>query len=106
GDETSPPGDESSDYEFEAEEANDELEVEEDGESSTTRDPQFVGGLAPWAFRRDLEALQFMANMNNEAGGSGGVGGSGRACGSGVTGGNTGGGGNAGRTGVRGAGPT
>nr|GFC55516.1 hypothetical protein [Tanacetum cinerariifolium] len=33
---------------------------------------------------------EFMANMNNEAGGSGGVGGSGRACGSGVTGGNTG----------------
>nr|GFC02310.1 hypothetical protein [Tanacetum cinerariifolium] len=49
---------------------------------------------------------EFMANMNNEAGGSGGVGGSGRAGGSGVTDGNTGGGGNAGRTGVRGAGPT
>nr|GEY24918.1 putative reverse transcriptase domain-containing protein [Tanacetum cinerariifolium] len=26
-------------------------------ESSTARDPQFVGGLAPWALRRDLEAL-------------------------------------------------
>nr|GFD47411.1 hypothetical protein [Tanacetum cinerariifolium] len=29
----------------------------EAGESSTARDPQFVGGLAPWALRRDLEAL-------------------------------------------------
>nr|GEV14195.1 putative reverse transcriptase domain-containing protein [Tanacetum cinerariifolium] len=27
-------------------------------ESSTARDPQFVGGLAPWALRRDLEALR------------------------------------------------
>nr|GFC66391.1 hypothetical protein [Tanacetum cinerariifolium] len=35
-----------------------ELEVEEpDGESFTNRDPPFVGGLAPWALRRDLEAL-------------------------------------------------
>nr|GEY87071.1 hypothetical protein [Tanacetum cinerariifolium] len=30
----------------------------EAGESSTTRDPQFVGGLAPWALRHDLEALR------------------------------------------------
>nr|GFA43980.1 hypothetical protein [Tanacetum cinerariifolium] len=30
----------------------------ETGESSTTRDPQFVGGLPPWALRRDLEALR------------------------------------------------
>nr|GEV40141.1 hypothetical protein [Tanacetum cinerariifolium] len=29
----------------------------EAGEASTARDPQFVGGLAPWALRRDLEAL-------------------------------------------------
>nr|GEX11105.1 putative reverse transcriptase domain-containing protein [Tanacetum cinerariifolium] len=29
----------------------------EAGESSTARDPQFIGGLAPWALRRDLEAL-------------------------------------------------
>nr|GEZ84078.1 hypothetical protein [Tanacetum cinerariifolium] len=29
----------------------------ETGESSTARDPQFVGGSAPWAPRRDLEAL-------------------------------------------------
>nr|GEY83096.1 hypothetical protein [Tanacetum cinerariifolium] len=43
---------------------------------------------------------EFMANMNNGAGGSRGAGGSGRAGGSGGTG------GNAGRTGVRGAGPT
>nr|GFA00674.1 hypothetical protein [Tanacetum cinerariifolium] len=28
------------------------------GESSTARDPQFVCGLAPWALRRDLEALR------------------------------------------------
>nr|GFA98715.1 hypothetical protein [Tanacetum cinerariifolium]GFB09378.1 hypothetical protein [Tanacetum cinerariifolium] len=28
------------------------------GESSTARDPQFVGGLAPWALRRDLETLR------------------------------------------------
>nr|GFD34375.1 hypothetical protein [Tanacetum cinerariifolium] len=32
--------------------------VYETGESSTARDPQFVGGLAPWALRRDLEALR------------------------------------------------
>nr|GFA57869.1 putative zinc finger, CCHC-type, retrotransposon Gag domain protein [Tanacetum cinerariifolium] len=43
----------------EAEGADVELEAEEpDGESSTARDPQFVGGLAPWALRRDLEALR------------------------------------------------
>nr|GEZ84714.1 hypothetical protein [Tanacetum cinerariifolium] len=30
----------------------------EAGETFTTRDPQFVGGLAPWALRRDLEALR------------------------------------------------
>nr|GEY79941.1 ribonuclease H-like domain-containing protein [Tanacetum cinerariifolium] len=42
-----------------AEGADVELEAEEpDGESSTARDPQFVGGLAPWALRRDLEALR------------------------------------------------
>nr|GEX98269.1 putative reverse transcriptase domain-containing protein [Tanacetum cinerariifolium] len=66
---TPPPGDESSDSEFEAEEADDELEVEEAsveakaegadaGESSTARDLQFVGGWAPWALTRDLEALR------------------------------------------------
>nr|GEX40125.1 putative reverse transcriptase domain-containing protein [Tanacetum cinerariifolium] len=113
GDQTSPPRDESSDYDSEAEEANNEPEVEEandeieveeagvepkaegadveleaeepdsvpeatirtgsqrpfavcdfpmgfheTGESSTARKPQFVGGLAPWALRRDLEALR------------------------------------------------
>nr|GFD11202.1 hypothetical protein [Tanacetum cinerariifolium] len=46
------------DDEPEAKDADDELEVEEAGESSTARDPQFVGGLAPWALRRDLEALR------------------------------------------------
>nr|GFB10380.1 putative zinc finger, CCHC-type, retrotransposon Gag domain protein [Tanacetum cinerariifolium] len=30
----------------------------EAGESSIARDPQFVGGLAPWALRRDLEVLR------------------------------------------------
>nr|GEZ77538.1 putative reverse transcriptase domain-containing protein [Tanacetum cinerariifolium] len=30
----------------------------ETGASSTARDPQFVGGLAPWALRYDLEALR------------------------------------------------
>nr|GFC53837.1 hypothetical protein [Tanacetum cinerariifolium] len=30
----------------------------EAGESSITRDPQFVGGLAPWELRRNLEALR------------------------------------------------
>nr|GFB47249.1 putative retrotransposon Gag domain-containing protein [Tanacetum cinerariifolium] len=29
----------------------------ETGESSTAHEPQFVGGLAPWALRHDLEAL-------------------------------------------------
>nr|GFA54008.1 hypothetical protein [Tanacetum cinerariifolium] len=28
------------------------------GETSTTHDPQFVGGSAPWALRRNLEALR------------------------------------------------
>nr|GFC73556.1 hypothetical protein [Tanacetum cinerariifolium] len=32
--------------------------VYETGESSTARDPQFVGSLAPWALRCDLEALR------------------------------------------------
>nr|GFC74307.1 hypothetical protein [Tanacetum cinerariifolium] len=32
--------------------------VYEIGKSSTARDPQFVCGLAPWARRRDLEALR------------------------------------------------
>nr|GFC05825.1 reverse transcriptase domain-containing protein [Tanacetum cinerariifolium] len=32
--------------------------VYETGESFTARDSQFVGGLAPWALRRDLEALR------------------------------------------------
>nr|GFC46725.1 hypothetical protein [Tanacetum cinerariifolium] len=32
--------------------------IYEIGESSTARDLQFVGGLAPWALRRDLEALR------------------------------------------------
>nr|GEV81036.1 hypothetical protein [Tanacetum cinerariifolium] len=38
----------------------------EAGESSTARDPQFVGGLAPWALRRDLEALRRIGKMERE----------------------------------------
>nr|GEW71914.1 hypothetical protein [Tanacetum cinerariifolium] len=54
----------------EEDDVNEDVDTEEDddaeiifpyelqGESSTARDPQFVGGLAPWALRRDLEALR------------------------------------------------
>nr|GFB85950.1 hypothetical protein [Tanacetum cinerariifolium] len=45
GDQTPPPRDESSDYEFEAEEADDELEIKE-------------AGIKPEALMRDLEALR------------------------------------------------
>nr|GFD45833.1 hypothetical protein [Tanacetum cinerariifolium] len=62
------------------------MDFYEAGESSTARDQQFVGGLAPWALRRDLEALR--DSGSDGAGGSGGTGG------------------NADGTGVRGAGPT
>nr|GEW58193.1 hypothetical protein [Tanacetum cinerariifolium] len=65
GDQTSSPEDESSDSEFEADDADDYLEVEElDGAPEATigtgsqRPFAFVGGLAPWALRRDLEALR------------------------------------------------
>nr|GEZ86690.1 putative reverse transcriptase domain-containing protein [Tanacetum cinerariifolium] len=34
------------------------MDIYEAGESSTARDLQFVGGLAPWALRRNLEALR------------------------------------------------
>nr|GFA99630.1 putative reverse transcriptase domain-containing protein [Tanacetum cinerariifolium] len=73
----SPPRDESSDSELEAEEPDGVPEATigtgsqrpfavrdfpmgfyEAGESSTARDPQFVGSLAPWALRHDLEALR------------------------------------------------
>nr|GFB33174.1 hypothetical protein [Tanacetum cinerariifolium] len=145
--------------ELEVEEAGVELEVEEAGdepkakgddvelkaEEPDARNPQFVGGLAPWALRHDLEALrrherlreaeletsrtevalimppkpmsearmreiirdkfatsmnEFMANINNRAGGSGGASGSGGAGGSGGTGENADG------TGVKVARPT
>nr|GFB02315.1 putative reverse transcriptase domain-containing protein [Tanacetum cinerariifolium] len=84
----------------------------EAGESSTTRDAHFVGGLAPWALRRDLEALRRHEKIREAesetsrteiafgAGGPGGASGSGGAGGSGGTGGNADG------TGVRGIGPT
>nr|GFA99993.1 reverse transcriptase domain-containing protein [Tanacetum cinerariifolium] len=89
--------------------------VYETGESSTARDPQFVGGLAPImppkqmseARMRELirdqfatSMNEFMANMNSGADGPGGASGSSGAGGSGGTGGNADG------TGVRGAGPT
>nr|GFD35153.1 hypothetical protein [Tanacetum cinerariifolium] len=60
--------------------------VYEIGESFIARNSQFVGGLAPWDLRRNLEALRDS--------GSSGVGGSGDT------------GGNADGTGVRGAEPT
>nr|GFB93261.1 hypothetical protein [Tanacetum cinerariifolium] len=136
GDQTPPPRDESSDSddepeaedaddEHEAEDANDELEVEDADVELETEESDGVpeaaigtGGLAPWPFRRDLEALrgherireaesetkahmreiirdqfatsmnEFMASMNSGAGGSGGASGSGGAVGSGGTGGN------------------
>nr|GFD40220.1 hypothetical protein [Tanacetum cinerariifolium] len=102
-------------------------------ESSTARDPQFVGGLAPWALRCDLEALrrherireaesetsrtearmreiirdQFATSMNefmeNMNSGASGSGGDSGSGGAGRSGGT---GGNANGTGVRGAGPT
>nr|GFA65967.1 reverse transcriptase [Tanacetum cinerariifolium] len=91
--------------------------VYEIGESFTARDPQFVGSLAPWALRRDLEALRRQERIREAESetsrtedhatktnvgsayardhpGSGGAGGSGGT------------GGNADGTGVRGAGPT
>nr|GFC30103.1 putative reverse transcriptase domain-containing protein [Tanacetum cinerariifolium] len=75
----------------------------EAGESSTARDPHFVGGLAPWDLRRDLEALRRHKRIREAesetsrteiAFGSGGAGGSGGT------------GGNADGTSVRGTGPT
>nr|GFD42120.1 hypothetical protein [Tanacetum cinerariifolium] len=76
--------------------------VYEAGESSTARDPQFVGGLAPWALRRNLEALRKHERIweADGADGPGGASGFGGAGGSGGTGGNADG------TGVRGTEPT
>nr|GFB80852.1 hypothetical protein [Tanacetum cinerariifolium] len=71
--------------------------VYEAGKSSTARNPQFVGGLAPWALRRDLEALRLRRGCLSQPGGASGSGGAG---GSGGTGGNADG------TGVRGTRPT
>nr|GFD02238.1 hypothetical protein [Tanacetum cinerariifolium] len=83
----------------------------EAGESSIARDPHFVGGLAPWALRRDLVALRRHERIREAesetsrteialAGRPGGASGSGGAGGSGGTGGNADG------TGVRGTEPT
>nr|GFB19017.1 putative reverse transcriptase domain-containing protein [Tanacetum cinerariifolium] len=113
GDQTSPPRDESSDYEFEAEEADDELGLRRLTMSLRLRRPLLNLRLRrPVMSRRRARMREiirdqfatlmneFMANMNNGAGGSGGASGSGRAGGSGGTGGNAYG------TGVRGARPT
>nr|GFB64783.1 hypothetical protein [Tanacetum cinerariifolium] len=128
GDQTPPPRDESSNSEFEAEEADDELEVEEVGvepevEEAGVEPKVEEAGDKPEAEGADVEIMppkqmsearvreiihdqfatsmnEFMANMNNEAGGPGGASGSGGAGGSGGTGGNADG------TGVRGTGPT
>nr|GFB84286.1 hypothetical protein [Tanacetum cinerariifolium] len=84
----------------------------EAGESSTTRDPHFVGGLAPWALRHDLEALRRHERIRETESETSrteiafGAGGSGRASGSGGAGGSGGTGGNADGTGVRGTRPT
>ncbi|GKD25475.1 hypothetical protein Tco_1231689, partial [Tanacetum coccineum] len=83
GDKTPPPGDVSSDSESEDEEIDVAPEVDvasedtvgtstqkpyairdfsrglyEVGESSSARDSSYVGGLVPWALRRDLETIQ------------------------------------------------
>nr|GEZ89454.1 hypothetical protein [Tanacetum cinerariifolium] len=56
------PEAEGADVELEAEEPDGALEATigtgSQRESSTARDPQFVGGLASWALRRDLEVLR------------------------------------------------
>nr|GEX18039.1 hypothetical protein [Tanacetum cinerariifolium] len=85
--------------------------VYETGESSTACDPQFVGGLAPWALRRDLEALRRHERIREAESETSRtevalVGGLGGASGSGGAGGSSGIGGNANGTGVRGTGPT
>nr|GFB11885.1 putative reverse transcriptase domain-containing protein [Tanacetum cinerariifolium] len=126
GDQTPPPRDESSDSEFEAEEADDEL-----GLRRLTMSLRLRRSLLNLKFRRLVMSRrrvglrimppkqmtearmrqiirdqfatsmnEFMADMNSRAGGPGGASGSGGAGGSGGTGGNANG------TGVRGTGPT
>ncbi|GKF67150.1 hypothetical protein Tco_0196829 [Tanacetum coccineum] len=60
GDKTPPPGDVSSDSESEDEEIDVAPEV---GELSSARDSSYVGGLAPWALRRDLETSRARARL-------------------------------------------
>nr|GFA22851.1 putative reverse transcriptase domain-containing protein [Tanacetum cinerariifolium] len=122
---------------YEAEEADDELEVEEAGAEpkvkevgvepempkksdedegpSDPRGPLMIMPPKPMSEARMREIIrdqfatsmnEFMANMNNGAGGSGGASGSGGAGGSGGAVRSGGTGGNADGTGVRGAGPT
>nr|GFA28083.1 hypothetical protein [Tanacetum cinerariifolium] len=103
GDQTPPLRDESSDSEFEAEEADDELKVEEAGVEPEDHATKPMSEARMREIIRDQFATsmnELMANMNNGAGGSGGVSGSGGAGGSGGIGGNADG------TGVRGARPT
>ncbi|GKC27437.1 hypothetical protein Tco_1034731, partial [Tanacetum coccineum] len=88
GDKTPPPGDVSSDYESKEEEIDVAPEVDvapeatlgtstqkpyairdfprglyKVGESSSARDSSYVGGLAPWALRRDLETSRARARL-------------------------------------------
>ncbi|GKA70209.1 putative reverse transcriptase domain-containing protein [Tanacetum coccineum] len=70
GDQTPPPRDESSGSEPPNAESSDseseDKEVEaapEVGESSSARDPSYVGGLAPWGLRRDLDATRARARL-------------------------------------------
>ncbi|GKA75082.1 putative reverse transcriptase domain-containing protein [Tanacetum coccineum] len=75
GDQTPPPRDESSDSEppnaessdsvsSDSESEDEEIDVApEVGESSSARDLSYVGGLAPWALRRDLDATRARARL-------------------------------------------
>ncbi|GKF37109.1 hypothetical protein Tco_0113867, partial [Tanacetum coccineum] len=62
GDKTPPPGDVSSNYVSSDSELEDEGLIEV-GESYSARDSSHVGGLAPWALRRDVEASRAQARV-------------------------------------------
>nr|GFD40346.1 hypothetical protein [Tanacetum cinerariifolium] len=49
--------DDDDDVEEEEDEENKDADIEEDDDSKIIFPYEFVGGLAPWAFRRDLETL-------------------------------------------------
>ncbi|GKC76003.1 hypothetical protein Tco_1126777, partial [Tanacetum coccineum] len=74
GDQTPPPRDESSDSEppnaesFDSESEDEEIEVAPEvevapEESSSARNLSYVGGLEPWALRRDLDATRARARL-------------------------------------------